>query len=385
LTPIHQTHFEPHQRGNCAQAAVASFFNLPLKDVPNFIEQRDYEGSMRRFFRSHGRRLVHHKPSHELPQGYYLAIGPSPQGYEHMVVYRGGDLAHDPYPGGRGLLRVEDLVFAEPLPAADAKPKRLESAPVVLREIRPNLGVEAAYRRCLQDLLDRMTADLLRKLKSVYEPTAQQFALDDDPVVTLQRKIKLWRRQWVKRFDHMSDEIAQSFATRNQKNLEVAFRKRLKEAGFTVKFRPTERMTSAYRAVIAENVGLIRSIPQQYLKDVEGAVWRSAMRGGDLHALSQEIRQKHGVSARRAAFIATDQNAKARAVFEEARRAELGIEEAEWRHSGAGRKKRPTHVAMHGKRYDIKRGMWDSAVQRYIWPGMLPRCRCTSRSVLPGR
>ena len=281
------------------------------------------------------------------------------------------------HPGVRAVL--------QPRLAADARQKGLAPAPVVLREIRPNAGIEAAYRKRLQELLERMTADLLRKLKTTYHPVAEQIGMDDDPVVTLRRGMRLWRHLWVKRFDRMSEDIAQMFATRNQQNLDVAFRKRLKEAGFTVAFRPTERMTSAYRAVVAEQVNLIKSIPQQFLKDVESSVWANVMKGSDLHALSTDIRAKYGVSARRAAFIASDQNAKARAVFEEARRSELGIEEADWRHSGAGKHPRPTHVAMNGKRYKIKEGMWDPAVQKYIWPGTEPHCRCISRSVLPGR
>lgn len=280
------------------------------------------------------------------------------------------------HPGVRALLAPQKM-------AGDAKP--FEAPPIVLKEIHPNLGIEAAYRRKLQELLERMTADLLRRLKTIYHPAADQIGMDDDPVIALRRGMRLWRRLWVKRFDRMSEDIAKMFATRNQANLDVAFRKRLKEAGFTVRFRPTERMVSAYRAVVSEQVNLIKSIPQQFLKDVESSVWANVMKGSDLHSLSKDIREKYGVSYRRAAFIATDQNAKARAVFEEARRSELGIEEAEWRHSGAGKHPRPTHVAMNGKRYKIKQGMWDSAVQKFIWPGTEPRCRCTSRSVLPNR
>jgi 8-oxo-dGTP pyrophosphatase MutT (NUDIX family) len=279
------------------------------------------------------------------------------------------------HPGVRGLLTSRL--------AMDAKPKKIEQAPIVLKEIRPNLGVEAAYRRKLLDLLERMRNDLLRRLKTTYHPVAEQIGMDDDPVVTLRRGMRLWRLKWVKRFDRMSEDIAKIFAERNQQNLDVAFRKRLKDAGFTVAFKPTERMTSAYRAVVAENVNLIKSIPQQFLKDVESSVWTNVMKGSDLHTLSKDLREKYGISHRRAAFIATDQNAKARAVFEEARRSELGIEEAEWRHSGAGKYKRPTHIAMDRKRYKIKEGMWDPAVQKYIWPGTEPRCRCTSRSILP--
>jgi hypothetical protein len=38
---------------------------------------------------------------------------------------------------------------------------------------------------------------------------------------------------------------------------------------------------------------------------------------------------------------------------------------------------------MNGKRYDVAKGMYDSAVKKFIWPGELISCRCQGRSVLP--
>jgi len=62
---------------------------------------------------------------------------------------------------------------------------------------------------------------------------------------------------------------------------------------------------------------------------------------------------------------------------------ELGITEAVWMHSHAGKVPRPTHVAMNGTRFKVAEGMWDSAEGKFIQPGELINCRCTSRSVLP--
>lgn len=279
------------------------------------------------------------------------------------------------HPGVRAVLA--------PRLATDSKPKRLEQPPVVLKEINPSLGLEAAYRRKLRDLLDRMTKDLFRKLKAVYPDASEHLALDDDPVVTLRQVMNRWGRIWIKRFDRASTDIAQMFATRSQQNLELAFRKRLRDAGFTVRFRPTERMVSAYRATVAEQVGLIKSIPQEFLKDVEGVVYRGVMRGGDMNLISKEIRAKYGISARRAALIARDQVAKSKSVFENERRNELGIKTAIWRHSHAGKIPRPSHVKMDRKEFEIAKGMWDEDEQLWIQPGQLINCRCTSRSVLP--
>jgi uncharacterized protein with gpF-like domain len=269
--------------------------------------------------------------------------------------------------------------------------RKLSKPEVVLRAIPANAGVEARYRKALQTLLRDMAADIRKRLKRAYRPAKERLALDaaaehamddDDPVIALRTLMRYLSRRWLRRFDKMAKDIAEDFATRSQTDFDFAFRKRLKEAGFTVRFRPTEHMVSAYRATVAENVSLIRSVPQQFLKDVEGAVWRSALKGGAAYDLSTEIRAKYGVSARRAALISRDQSAKARTTFEQSRRLELGITHAVWRHSSAGKLPRPSHVRMNGQKFDIAKGMWDSAEQKWIQPGELVNCRCTSRAVI---
>lgn len=391
MNPVHQTDIEAlgAEVGNCMQAAAASFLELPLERVPNFIKLPDAEGAFVDFFRERGFELIE-KPIGFVPPGYYFELGISYFGHEHIVLMRGGTLRHEPNPLGRGLMKRELVVWPKPLTEAalhialDAK-QRQPSNDLVLRAVIPNEGVRAWYQEQMQVMSRRMARDILRLMKRFYRPASKRLALDDDPIVTLRTVMKVWGRLWQKRFDDMAKEIAALFADRSQRHLDVAMRKRLKDAGFTVRFRPTERMVSAYRAVVAENVNLIRSIPREFLKDVESAVWSAVMRGGSMSELSTEIRAKYGVTYRRAALIARDQVAKSKAVMENARRADLGITEAVWQHSSAGKEPRPTHVAMNGKRFKIADGLYDSAEQKNVQPGELINCRCTSRAVIPDR
>ena len=256
---------------------------------------------------------------------------------------------------------------------------------IELRQISPNEGIRAWYRQQMADLARRMMADAMRLVDNHYRPASARFAQDDDPVVALRRAMRAWGMRWRDRFDALSKDIADSFAGRSQRYTDAAIRRRMREAGFTVRFRPTARMVSAYRAVLAENVGLIRSIPARFARDVESAVWQAAMKGGAMHELSTAIRKSYGVTYRRAALIARDQTIKAKAVMERQRRIDLGIELATWVHSHAGKTPRPTHLAMHGKRYKIADGMYDSAEGRTVQPGELINCRCTSKAIIPGR
>ena len=80
-------------------------------------------------------------------------------------------------------------------------------------------------------------------------------------------------------------------------------------------------------------------------------------------------------------LIARDQSNKANAVVSRARQLELGITDAIWMHSHAGKNPRKDHVAANGKRYKIAEGCLISG--EYIQPGEEINCRCTSRPILP--
>ena len=105
--------------------------------------------------------------------------------------------------------------------------------------------------------------------------------------------------------------------------------------------------------------------------------------------LSQKLRENFEIAEKRAALIAVDQNNKAKAIIENARRQQLGIKRAVWQHSSAGKKPRPTHLEMEGKEFELSKGMFDPDANgkgrgEWIWPGQLINCRCTSRAIIPG-
>lgn len=236
-------------------------------------------------------------------------------------------------------------------------------------------------------MLERCNDSLLLHLGAAWKqaPPLTGFASDaPTSSVLLQRALAKWGGLWVRKFNRLSLDLARSFAKRNVALTERAIQDKLKDAGFTVAFKPTPQSVETYHAVVNENVGLIKSIPQQYLDDVKGSVWRSVMKGADLDELSRTIHDNYGVARRRAALIARDQNNKAKAVIENTRRVELGIREAVWQHSHGGKVPRPTHVKMDGKRFAISEGMYDSDEGRMVWPGELINCRCTSSAIIPG-
>jgi SPP1 gp7 family putative phage head morphogenesis protein len=255
-----------------------------------------------------------------------------------------------------------------------------------LRPLHASAALQDWYFAQLDGLLNRMAAEVVKGILAVYGGITQpDHAMDAprNPSLLLKAAMRKHGNRWISKFDKLSLDLGKKFASRSFAVTQTQFRAALKDAGFTVKFAPTPAAAAAYQAVVAEQVNLIKSIPQQYLKDVESKVWQSVMHGGDMHTLSRQLQATKHVSRDRAALISRDQTHKAKAVIERTRRQELGITEAYWQHSAGGKVPRKTHVAMSGKRYRISEGMWDEAENRYVLPGELINCRCTSKAIIP--
>lgn len=118
VTPVHQTIFatgDPDSPvGNCLQAAIASLLDLPIDDVPHFVgDDAATDGDLhwwtqwRRWCTARG--LTVRDAAEPGPGELYLGGGPSPrdpQRRSHVAIYRDGELIHDPYPGGTGVVEV---------------------------------------------------------------------------------------------------------------------------------------------------------------------------------------------------------------------------------------------------------------------------------------
>lgn len=256
----------------------------------------------------------------------------------------------------------------------------------VLRPVHPSAGLTAAYRRKLDDLIEEMANSVDYWLSASYKANEPLIAQDELPASALRAAIRKMTQRWQKRFDEAAPKLAEYFSIAVEKRSSMAMRNILKEAGFTVEFKMTPAMQDIFRATVQSNVELIKSIPAQYLTQVQGSVMRSVQTGRDLGPLAKELQEHFGVTKRRAAFIARSQNNMATASMTRARQVELGITEAIWMHSGGGKHPRPTHLAAgrDKTKYDTSKGWLDPAVGKNIFPGELPNCRCVSRSVVKG-
>lgn len=244
-----------------------------------------------------------------------------------------------------------------------------------------NRGVAIRYRKAIDREIEAMIDSLEYWLRATYRKAPPLIAQDARPVPTIKKVFERLADYWTKRFEERAEQLADYHVNRMFRTSDKALQQSLKDAGWAIDFKLTPEMKDALDASMAENVGLIKSIPAQLLPQVEGVVMRSYSVGRDLETMVKEIQSLHPVTAKRAALIARDQSNKANAVVNRTRCLQLGITQAKWMHSSAGKKPRASHVAANGKIYDIAQGCKIDG--EYIQAGELINCRCTYRAILP--
>lgn len=263
--------------------------------------------------------------------------------------------------------------------------KRSRGKATELRPLHPSAALAIAYQKKIDRLVSEMQDSVIYWITASYKNNPPIMAMDDVlPANVLKRMIEALKKRWLKNFDIAAPKLAQYFALAAHKRTDKALASILRKGGFSVKFQMSKAMKDVLQATTAENVSLIKSISSQYFTEVEGLVMRSASAGRDLGTMAKALEARYGVTKRRAALIAKDQNNKASANFTRVRQIEAGITHAKWRHSAGGKKPRPTHVKNNGKLYDVTKGWFDPAVNEWIFPGQLINCRCVSIPVVPG-
>lgn len=267
-----------------------------------------------------------------------------------------------------------------------ARQRPLRKGEKALPPVLPNAGIRALYAKKLRTLVLEMVHSYEHWICAAYRANPPRMAQDAVPAAELERVLRTLGIKWRKRFEGAAPELAAFFAQRVSRQSEAALKRILRDAGVTVRFTMTPELRDVLKATVAENVSLIKSIGSEYHTDVEGLVMRSVTTGRDLQQLTRDLKKRYDITDDRAKLIALDQNNKATSAIRRERETSLGLDDAIWMHSHAGKEPRPTHLANDGKKFSIREGWYDPdpRVRARIWPGQLIRCRCTWRVVVKG-
>lgn len=240
----------------------------------------------------------------------------------------------------------------------------------------PNAGYEARYRKDLTRLIDQLNKETKREIASLYD-----FEITKDAFPSLAKLMKWLRKKWYKAFEERAKEMARWLVERVGKRTKDEITNQLKKIGFII---PTPEYTKEEQKdiskMIEDNVKLIKSIPQRYLRQVQRVVKEAWLRGGDLEHIKKNIEKKIDKSVknaeRRAYLIAKDQMNKITQQWAIAEAKRYGAKAGGWIHVPGEFSSRETHIHMNGQRFDLETGLYDEAVKKCVFPAELPYCAC---------
>jgi SPP1 gp7 family putative phage head morphogenesis protein len=186
-------------------------------------------------------------------------------------------------------------------------------------------------------------------------------------------------------FDDQAPFLAKELVSRSEKqsrnSLKDSFKGLINEYTLSPNYLPAG-VKEVAKSTIAENVSLITTIPEEYFKNITGAVMRSITTGYGVSELKNYLTKFYGESSRKAKNVALDQTRKAYNNINKQRMMAAGLNSFEWIHSGGGLKPRQEHIELSGKifSFDDLPVIVPSTGEKGI-PGQAINCGCTMRPV----
>lgn len=182
-------------------------------------------------------------------------------------------------------------------------------------------------------------------------------------------------------------QTANKFVSKTEKQNKKRFDKSVKAAtgvdlGSILSVENLEEFTEMN---IANNVSLIKSLPEEYLKSVETIVTKGVTSGARFSTIEKQITARLGSAnsklSGRIKTIARDQISTINSQISLRRSQALGIEKGIWR-TAEDERVRKAHEELNGKEYVLAKGLYSSSAQKHIQPGEEINCRCSFSPVI---
>lgn len=258
---------------------------------------------------------------------------------------------------------------------ANRRPRRIPLA-------RYPLGIELRYRAMLRGIVAeyrRIAMDELERTAPLILAEVNMYAFDDTGpqlrgwAATLRDMILRIAERITTTFVSGLERVAEFSASVDIFN-RAEWQKQVRSAYGVDIVRGEPQLASRLQAWEADNIQLIRSIPEQISSQLSGAMNKAFQEGTSLKDLTKIVQERTGVGRARAELIARDQIGRLNGQLAEMRQRNAGIDAYIWRTSQDERV-RPTHRVRDGKTFKWSDGG--------IKPGSEIRCRCNADPVFP--
>ncbi len=215
-----------------------------------------------------------------------------------------------------------------------------------------NVSIQIKYASQLTKLTKQMTRETNLELLKLFRSETSKEYFAEDASISSQARILMNKltSKFTALFNYKSSPLAKQMVEHSERYSTTTLNRSLEQltGGLSLKTGLiTPGLEDVSKSIIAENVALIKSIPQQYFTDVTGAVMRSISAGG-LFDLQPQIAKYDGMTHRRAQLIALDQTRKAYTLINVEKMKSLGLTKFEWLHTSGSQHPRHSHVKING-------------------------------------
>lgn len=258
-------------------------------------------------------------------------------------------------------------------------------------------GVMERYR----DALVSITADMCKQTEKAFialfhHPDVEDYftnfgktatvAMDISPASQARILANKLKAHFEQLFTARSKPMAESMAAQANAASAAATYQSLKQlsGGLSLNVKTLSPETQEIlKLAIANNVALIKSIPEQYFQKAQGAIFRAITDGKGLADIHDFFGEQYGVETRRAKNVALDQTRKTYNALNKGRVQKAGVKKFEWLHSGGGLHPRPLHQSYNGRIFSYDNlPVIDEATGEKGIPGQAINCGCTMRPVI---
>lgn len=256
--------------------------------------------------------------------------------------------------------------------------------------IEPALAVGISYNADLQRIVRELRKDIESQIMTLVRNLAPEYTRDSASIETrdtwvdvLTGALTLLKNKWTSQaFSDLAQRLSRNFV----RSADQVNEKRFGEGVGIDVFTGSTDLNDYLDASTYDNVQLIKSIPAQYLKQVESIVMTNVRAGGRPAAIAKQLSKQFGVTEKRARMIARDQTAKINGDLTAKRQQNVGFEYFQWIDSGDSRvRDRHSDIADKVTAYGKGIYRWDnpplSAQGTPIIPGQDYQCRCIARPV----
>ncbi|AUR88346.1 head morphogenesis domain protein [Vibrio phage 1.112.O._10N.286.46.B11] len=201
-----------------------------------------------------------------------------------------------------------------------------------LKAVRPSDQIESEYRSYMQALVKEMANEVKVGLLPIIKRNKSSYVKDSwaDDVTSF---FDVFRAKW------------SSFLFRNKVRTDIQRPLSMVESNTTAQFLKnmnkavgvdvsgmlkSEGIEAVMTSALQENVTLVTSLPDEYLKRIESIVYSGMQQGRYPTAIAKDLQEATGISWRRAKLIARDQVAKINSAVDSERSQNLGIEYYRW-------------------------------------------------------